>query len=308
MKLNLRSVDLNLLPIFEAIIETGQYSLAAERLSMSQPAMSAAVQRLRATYDDPLFVRSAKGLQATPKALAIYQDIRIALDHVRGGLEQQQGFDPQTSERIFRVISGDYFEHVFLPTLIDHFEQKAPKTSIQVIPPHEEIERALRLGRADIYIDAFPFESDHILKREVMQEELVVVAQQNHPMLQGVSGERLSEREFYQCKHAVLPTVGNELPLAKLIGQERASKRVIGTQVGHISSLLAVVSESPLIATMPKWLASIYQERLNLATYQFPWDIAPIPVYMMWAKAYDNEPALLWLRQQLIALIQQQKQ
>jgi len=260
MKLNLRSVDLNLLPIFEAIIETGQYSLAAERLSMSQPAMSAAVQRLRATYDDPLFVRSAKGVQATPKALAIYQDIRIALDHVRGGLEQQQGFDPRTSERIFRVISGDYFEHVFLPTLIDHFEQKAPKTSIQVIPPHEEIERALRLGRADIYIDAFPFESDHILKREVMQEELVVVAQKEHPML------------------------------------------------GHISSLLAVVSESPLIATMPKWLASIYQERLNLATYQLPWDIAPIPVYMMWAKAYDNEPALLWLRQQLIALIQQQKQ
>lgn len=297
MKLNLRSIDLNLLPIFEAIMEAGQYSRAAERLAMSQPAMSAAVQRLRTTLDDPLFVRTSKGVVPTAKAHEVYKEIHGAMNQLRQGLTGRGQFDPSGSDDSFRIMSGDYFEFVMLPRLLNVLEIQAPKVSIRVQAMDQDPKTQLLHGHCQMILDAFPISDERIVCEEIMQEELVVIARKDHPLL---NKQTMTSEEFFQLKHAVLPERGRELPLDKILARtssvrEQVKERIIAVQVGQYSSLLAVVSSSDCIATVPRALAKRYSQSLGLSIYDFPLEVPPVPVYMMWSKAYDQDPALRWL-------------
>jgi DNA-binding transcriptional LysR family regulator len=175
MKLNLRSIDLNLLPVFEAVMQARQYSKAAERLAMSQPAMSAAVQRLRDTLNDPLFVRSRKGLVPTPKADAVYQDIQGALSQLRQGLGQQRGFDPKAQPHSFRIASGDYFECVLLPLLINGAAKESSNIRFNSSPVNDDSIKQLIHAQVDVIVDAFPIHDERIHTEIVAQETLMVV-------------------------------------------------------------------------------------------------------------------------------------
>lgn len=300
MKLNLRSIDLNLLPIFEAVMETRQYSKAAERLSMSQPAMSAAVQRLRNSLDDPLFVRTNKGLIPTPKADMLYQDIRAALTQLRQGLSIQKGFDPSAQPHSFRILSSDYFEFVLLPQLIETIEQDGLKIRFNLEPILVDSTKQLIHAQADVMLDPFPVEDDRIHCEVVAEETLKVVAKKQHPWI----NHPITIQDFFNATHAVLPNRGRLLPLDRILNTAQMHKRKIGVQVTQYISLLAAVTNSEYIATVPKHLAERYADGLGLAIYDFPLDVPPIPIYMMWSKALDHDPANRWLLDQLRAVIQ----
>lgn len=295
MKLNLRAIDLNLFPIFEAIMETGQYSKAAERLAMSQPAMSAAVQRLRDTLGDPLFVRTAKGVVPTPKAEILYEDIQGALAMMRHGLSTQKGFDPESQAHEFRVLSGDYFEFVLLPSLLEKIESQSQKIRLSLKPILDDSAKQLIHAQADILLDAFLIEDERINSEIVMEETLMVIASQHHPWIQG----SLSIDDFYKAKHAVLPNRGRLLPLDKILQRPLKQERKIGVQVTQYISLLAAVSSSEFIATAPKYLANLYADAFKLNVFEFPLAVPKVPIYMMWSKAFDRDPANVWLLQQL---------
>ena len=300
MKLNLRSIDLNLLPIFEAVMETRQYSKAAERLAMSQPAMSAAVKRLRDTLDDPLFVRTSKGVVPTPKAEMLYQDICGALTQLRQGLSMQKGFDPSAQPHSFRILSSDYFEFVLLPQLIETVEQDALQIRFDLKPILEDSTKQLIHAQADVMLDAFPIEDDRLHCEVVTEETLVVVARKQHRWLK----HPITVQNFFNATHAVLPNRGRLLPLDKILDTPHMQKRKVGVQVTQYISLLAAVANSEYIATVPLHLAERYADALGLAVYDFPIDVPPIPIYMMWSKAFDHDPANKWLLAQLRDVIQ----
>lgn len=300
MKLNLRSVDLNLLPIFEAVMETRQYSKAAENLAMSQPAMSAAVQRLRDTLNDPLFVRSSKGLIPTPKAEALYQEVKMALSQLRQSLSVQKGFDPQAQPHSFRLLSGDYFEFVILPQLIESIEQDAFQIRLNLQPIFEDSAKQLIQAQSDVMLDVFPIKDERINCQVVTEETLTVVAKKNHPTIK----HSVSIKDFFNATHAVLPNRGRLLPLDKIIGTSKMKERKVGVQVTQYISLLAAVAKSNYIATVPKQLATRYAEGFGLAIYDFPIDLPPIPIYLMWSKAMDHDPAHQWLLERLMRVIE----
>ncbi|MFT4777085.1 MAG: DNA-binding transcriptional LysR family regulator [Oleispira sp.] len=299
MKLNLRSVDLNLLPIFEAIMETQQYSKAADRLAMSQPAMSAAVQRLRNTLKDPLFVRTNKGVIATQKAERLYQDIQGALSQIRRGLDMQKGFDPKAQPHSFRILSGDYFEFVVLPELIEGIERDALQVRFNLKPVLEDSTKQLIHTQADVMLDAFPVDDDRVHCEVVFEETLVVVAKKDHPWIK----QPITIQDFFDATHAVLPNIGRVLPLDKILNTPHMQERKVGVQVTQYISLLIAVANSEFIATVPKHLAIRYADALGLAVYDFPLDIPPVPIYMMWSKAFDDDPANKWLLAQLRAVM-----
>ncbi|MFY0641650.1 MAG: LysR family transcriptional regulator [Bermanella sp.] len=300
MKLNLRSIDLNLLPIFEAVMETRQFSKAAERLAMSQPAMSAAVQRLRDTLNDPLFVRTSKGVVPTPKAQEIYQDIQGALSQLRQGLSQQRGFDPAAQAHSFRILSGDYFEFVLLPQLINENEHHQFNIRYNLKPIFDDSAKQLIHAQADVMLDAFPIEDERIHCEVVTEETLVVVAKRNHSQIK----YPLTLDDFFNATHAVLPNRGRLLPLDKILDQPLTQERKIGVQVTQYISLLAAVASSNYIATVPKHLATRYADALGLDIYDFPITVLPVPIYMMWSKSFDRDPANQWLLDQLRKVIQ----
>ncbi|MFT5032487.1 MAG: DNA-binding transcriptional LysR family regulator [Bacteroidia bacterium] len=154
MKLNLRSIDLNLLTVFDALIESGKLSLAAKRLGMSQPAVSAALSRLRTSFKDELFVRSRSGMLPTLRALALHQDIREALQLVQRAMTSGTAFDPALAERSFTILGDSFFESAMIGSLLNRLTESAPGIRIETASiVQSDPVQALRSINADVLLD-----------------------------------------------------------------------------------------------------------------------------------------------------------
>lgn len=298
MKLNLRSVDLNLLPVFAAIMDAGQLSRAAEQLGMSQPAISAALQRLRHTFRDDLFVRTRQGMEPTPRARELHAQLAPQLNALRDALDPGNRFDPATSERHFRIISVDYFEMVVLPPLLARIRKQAPDVQLEIITSSDTMTDDLHKARADLAVDAFLPDDDRLQREVLLEEELVVVARKDHPMLKG----RCSKTQFLKAEHVVLPDRNRRLPLDQILNAPGWQRRT-GARVTQFASMLATAAGSDMIATAPKRLANQYAAALNIQVLPFPVPIPPVPIYLLWSPSQDQDPAHQWLRDQLVATL-----
>jgi DNA-binding transcriptional LysR family regulator len=294
MKLNLRSIDLNLLPVFDAIMEAGQLSRAADKLGMSQPAISAALQRLRHTLDDDLFVRTRQGMVPTPRARELHQLLAPQLTSLRDSLDPGNRFDPASSRRQFRLLSLDYFEMVLLPPLLQRIRRQAPDVMLEIAPAGDGMADALHKAHADLAVDSFVPEDSRLHRKVLLEETLVVVARRGHPQIQG----RCSKSRFLKAEHVVLPERNRRLPLDLILNAPGWQRRA-GARVTQFASMLAVSARSDMIATVPERLAHQYADALELQVLPFPVTVPPVPVYMLWPAALDRDPAHRWLRQQL---------
>ncbi len=295
MKLNLRSVDLNLLPIFVAVVEAGQLSRAADQLGMSQPAVSAALQRLRLTVDDPLFTRTRAGLVPTPRARELYQHIGGNLQALAQAMDPGLQFDPAASDRTFRLIAVDYFEMLMVGPLVSQLRQFSDALTVQVQAQMPGWSRQLLAGEVDFALDTEMVEDDRLQAEVVTHETLAVVARSTHPSL----GKQLSLEDFLGAEHAVLPAREQRvLPLDQILGRPGWRRRV-GAQVSQYSSLLAVVAGSDLIATVPERLAQRYAHAYGVKVLPFPVAVPPVPIYLIWPRALDQDRAHAWMLTQL---------
>lgn len=290
MKLNLRSVDLNLLPVFVAIVEERQLSRAALRLGMSQPAVSAALQRLRLTLDDPLFTRSRVGLHPTPRATEFYLTVSAALDTVAQALGGSGEFDPSTAARQFRVIGADYYESLMLGSLLARLRQQGPRLGVKIEMPVDGWTQRLILAEVDVALDSQMPEDDRLRAEVVGYEALSVVAREGHPAICG----ELTLEEFLDAEHVVLPLRESRvLPLDQLLGRPGWRRRV-GAQVSQFTNLLSVASQTDLIATVPLRLAQRMAPHLSLQVLPFPIETPPIPIYAIWPKALERDAGHAW--------------
>ena len=301
MKLNLRSIDLNLLPVFDAIMEAGQLSRAAESLGMSQPAISAALQRLRHTFGDTLFVRTHHGMTPTPRARELHDQLGPQLVALRDTLNPENRFDPATSQRHFRILSLDYFEMVVLGPLLARLRQQAPLVVLEILSANDDMPDELHKGRADLSVDAFVADDDRLQRSVLLQERLSVIARKGHPTIKG----RCNKQQFLEAEHVVLPDRNRQLPLDQILNAPGWQRRT-GARVTQFASMLAVCGGSDLIATVPDRLAQQYAETMQLQVLPFPVDLPPVPVYMIWSPAQQRDPAHRWLRQQLEQTIAQE--
>src|SRR5262249_48972348 len=130
--MNLQTIDLNLLIIFEALMEERSVTRAARRVGLSQPAMSNALARLRRTFNDPLFSRTTDGMTPTPAAQSLIGPVRSALGQLRGLFEKKPAFEPAASERLFHMLTNDYVELTLLPSLAKAIRDQAGGVSVRV--------------------------------------------------------------------------------------------------------------------------------------------------------------------------------
>lgn len=294
MKLNLRSIDLNLLPVFSAIMAAGQLSRAAEQLGMSQPALSAALQRLRVTFDDPLFIRTKQGMEPTPRARELHTQLQPHLAALRQILSPEHRFNPLTSQRRFRIVSADYFEMALLPPLLKHVQAQAPNIMIEVSNADDSTNERLLKAEADLAIDALLPDDPRLKRALLLEEPLVVIARQGHPQLK----QQCLKQQFLDAQHVVLPDRNRRLPLDQILNTPGWERRT-GAQVTQFSGLLNTCAHSDMIATVPQRLADQYAAPLNLRVFPFPAPIPPVPVYLLWSPLLDKDPAHQWLREQL---------
>src|SRR6516225_12145743 len=201
---NLRSLDLNLLTVFEAIYELGTVSGAADRLALSQSATSHALSRLRDACKDDLFARTNQGLSPTPAAKEMYPAIKQALDALRATLADASGFDPGTSQRRFRISIPHPMGPFYLLALRAAVAAAAPSIvlTFDTVSRPLDLEESLRDGVVDVAIDWLPAQLDPFVNRKLFDDRLVLLARRGHPSVDGgITMKGLQKAEFVTIHH-----------------------------------------------------------------------------------------------------------
>jgi DNA-binding transcriptional LysR family regulator len=294
---NIRDLDLNLLFVFEAVMRRGNVSRAANDLGLTQSTISNALRRLRATLDDPLFIRAQYGVTPTPFAEALTPYVREALSAIDRGLEQIRQFDPASVERTFTVIMTDIAEAVILPRVLDICRTSAPGISIRAVNLSlEETGEALKSGGADIAIGYLPDYGAQFYQRHLFNTEYVCVAAKANARIAG----GLTLDDFKAARHAVAEARGTGHYVVEQTLERLGIVRRIGARVPHFLSIPFVVASSDLIATIPRALGATMHAGNAVAIVPHPVELPSVEIKLLWHERFHADAANRWLRDQLV--------
>jgi DNA-binding transcriptional LysR family regulator len=292
---NLRSLDLNLLTVFEAIYELGTVSGAADRLALSQSATSHALSRLRDACKDDLFVRANQGLSPTPPAKDMYPAIKQALDALRATLAEASGFDPGTSQRRFRISIPHPMGPFYLLTLRAAVAAAARSIALtfDTVSRPVDLEESLRDGVVDLAIDWLPVQLDPFVNRKLFDDRLVLLARRSHPSVdKGVTMEDLLRAKFVTIHHR--REIEYE-PTA--IGELRKLGMCVAAHVSELLEIPTLVASTDLVGIFAASMGPLMEQRLGLQVLPLPLELPSVPIYMVWHETRRHDPAHRWLRE-----------
>ncbi len=304
--MKLRSLDLNLLTVFDAIVAEGNQSRAANRLGMSQPAMSNALARLRAVLGDPLFVRTSHGMTPTSRARALAAQVRQALDLIQSGVESARrgdDFDYASSTRLIVIAVEDYGDCVILPRFMDWLTKTAPgmRFRIRRDPAGAALAKKLSDGSIDLAIKYMRVRDREVRTHHLLDEEFVSMVRQDHPVI----GDSLSLPQYLAHPHVVYGQLGRRGIKNSIIDsalRRLGLTRHIALQVPGFQSMPVIVQNTNFICTLPRRMAQAYAHHFRLKTLKTPLDLPKLPIYVMWSKSIDRDPGHQWLRESIIEL------
>lgn len=296
---NLRGVDLNLLTVFEAIVEHRQLSAAGAHLGLSQPAMSAALQRLRIMLGDELFIRTKYGMEPTSKAEDWYEMIVPVLDQLRNGFSKQDE-NPENSIRVFQIIAGDYFEKVFLTPLLTRLAEYAPNVSVSISPlSNDGIPQDFRFGKHDFAMYRVLPPGKGIEHEMIGSEELVVISRKNHPRILAA----LTSDQFQKEKHVVMESPRHAHYGLNTLVQATPLKRTIIATVTSFGAAALLVESTDALCTVPRGLVPFLTSRFRLDVHAFPGTLTPINRLLMWPSVLAKDPMHHWFKEQLLTVV-----
>jgi DNA-binding transcriptional LysR family regulator len=291
--MDIKGIDLNLLVVFEAMTQHRSVTRAAEAIGLSQPAMSAAVGRLRVLFVDPLFVRSGAEMKPTARAAELADPVRRALDTVRNDILRRPGFDPATVQATFTIITPDIGEVNFLPSLLERFEHEAPQARLRAISrPRQAAAQALESGEGNVAVGYFPdLAQAGFLHQKLFDNPHVCIVRRDHPQI----GRRVSLKQYLRASHAVVAPDGREHVFEQFL-RKRGLQRTVRLELSHFMSLLPVIENSDLIATVPRDLADVCTRYSQVRLVEVPIKAPVIAVHQYWHRRSHQDAANVWLR------------
>jgi DNA-binding transcriptional LysR family regulator len=293
--IDLAAIDLNLLVAFAALYEERSVSGAAQRLYLGQPAMSAALSRLRILFADELFIRIGREMQPTRRAIDLAPGILAALQQIQQTLAANQRFDPASTVASFAIGSSDYTSCTVMPKLLEYCRQIAPQIDLRLIEFNkDEVGDLLEQGQIDVALGVFQSPPRQTMHQPLFQEIFVGMIRQGHPAL--VNGE-LSIESFANLPHALF-TIRRDTSgeIDKILASHQLKRRIVLT-TPHLLVLPSIIAASDLVATVPSRLAQQFICLGSLALFELPIQTQPWSVSMLWSKLTDRDPANGWLRQ-----------
>jgi DNA-binding transcriptional LysR family regulator len=299
---NLKNLDLNLLVVFEAIYSTGNISRAAVQLSMSQPAVSNALARLRSLIDDPLFVRAKRGVEPTSKAREMIGAVREALDLIKRQLDGTH-LDLAAYRRQFRILMPDFLEPIMMPPLLKLITEQAPGVSIESPPVFRmDFANELLSGTLDLACYIYPVNAPDIVTVPICPVDVVIIARRQHPRI----GATLDIETFQSLKQVTLiPELRALTHVEKDMAASRVQRHVV-YMVGKLWSVPPIVERSDLVGTVPRRFAEEISKNFDIAIYDPPVPIAEQHLYMMWHRKNEHDPGHRWLRETLLIAVPQE--
>ncbi|MFH1043704.1 MAG: LysR family transcriptional regulator [Pseudomonadota bacterium] len=301
--MNVTDLDLNLLRAFDAIATAGSVTVAGERLGLSQPAMSNALSRLRQLFDDPLFVRTPRGMRPTPFAQQLAQPVREALRLIQTALQQHAGFEPKSSDRAFRFYMSDIGEMVFLPGLLERIKQDAPAVKIEVVRiPIKDVHATLEAGEIDLAVGFLPGLTTGTRQQPLFREHYVCMLRADHPVI----GQRISAKQFREAAHVLVSYVGSgHQVIEDTFVAEGLSPRIVA-RVPHFLVVPMILARTDLIVTVPSRVAAAFARLGNFKVLKLPLAMPGFEVRLHWHQRFDQDPANRWLREVMTELYAEQ--
>lgn len=289
----LGAIDLNLLVIFDAVMQDRSVTRAGGRLGLSQPAMSHALTRLRNRLKDDLFVRSPNGMVPTPRAEELALPIRQALEDLQQSLEPTR-FDPAKAARNFRVAVDNYAAVVLVGPLAARIIKTAPGVTM-VFRPSGTLDLPVLLDRGEIDLAIGPFEGqgERFSRQPLLQDDFVVMLRKNHP---AASPGGLSMEKFAALSHLIFSSSGYATDFVDRALAKRKLKRQIGLRAPFLSGENILLA-SDMVATVRRRLAVEIARRSPLVIRPLPHPSPIVETAMLWPRRLDNQPAHRWLRE-----------
>lgn len=296
----LNRLDLNLLHVFDTIYREGSLTRAARALHLTQPAISHSLSRLREHFDDPLFTRQGNQMVPTPLARRFLESMRPGLTQIQSAVNQFHAFDPASHRKTYTLALRDVLESTFLPTLVARLEGFPELEIASQRVARRDMETQLAAGKLDFAVDVLLPISEQTAHELLRRDRLVVIARQGHPSLSdGISIEK------YLQAHHILVSSRTEGPGIEDFELSRLGmQRKIRLRCQHYFAACRVVEQSNLLLTMPETYARLIAERAGIEILTPPTELPAVDAYLYWHRAYEKEPALVWLREQLHAINQ----
>lgn len=300
--MNILEFDLNLLVVFEAVLAEASISRAANRLNLSQPAVSNALARMRKATGDRLFVRLGNAMAPTPYAQGIADPVRQALAAIRVSLGASQEFDPASSRRGFSIYLTDLGEAFFLPRLLERLNRVAPGVRLRTLPMPMDVaetaENALRNGDVDLAIGNLPDLGAGFYVQRLFRDRYVCMVRRDHPAI----GERITPRQFAAASHAIVTPGGWGHGIIERTLIAQGLEQRITLRMQNFLVLVSIVATTDMVAIVPHSVGSQLSRHHAVRLLPLPISIPAFDVRQCWQERFHNDRGSRWLRQQFAEL------
>ncbi len=301
--MNIAKVDLNLLVYLDVLLREGSVTKAANQLSITQPAMSNGLKRLRDLFKDPLLVRTSDGMTPTKRALELQPIIRDVLSRLESSIQPETDFDPLTSDRTFRIMTSDYAESTLLLELVGRLADLAPNITLDLITPSDVTFHDVEQGKVDMAINRFDELPLSFHQKVIWYDTFSCVMSSDHPLVEKCNLEGyLSAQHIWVSKTGFGVGVGIDPNEVQKLGWVDAELTKIGKQrairvfTRHYHAALQIAKKQKLIATLPSKAARLFKHDPDVVIKEPPFDIPPIALTMAWSALLHHDAGHIWLR------------
>ena len=290
---NIRSVDLNLLAVFDALFDERSVTRAAERLAITQPTVSGLLKRLRQTFSDQLFLRTSHGILPTPRAEALAGPIKNLLANAQS-LVTPEDFDPTVAETTIRICGSDYLQSAVISPLIEAIRKVAPKIRVLVAPRPDAVTLADRFtrGEMDLCISTREVVLPDLTSRLLFRDRYICVARKGHPL----KARRISVRQLCTFDHLLVDPTGTSFSgvIDSVLGKSRYRRRVV-VAVPTFHFLFDILGSDNFIAFVPEGL--LRKRRSDLRIFETDLALPAIEVLASWHPRLNGDAQHKWLRE-----------
>lgn len=291
-------LDIDWLGIFVEVYQLQSVSKAAQRLGIAQANASIALNKLRRHFGDPLFTRTSRGMEPTPRATSIYPELHEALARIRRAQGASAAFSPSDTRRQFRICMTDISEIVLLPTLVNHLQRVAPHVSLEAENISGDTRQRLESGEVDIAVGFMPDLEAGIYQQALFEQDFVCLASGRHPRARG----KLDRRTFFNEGHLVVTTSGTGHAIVdKILAQSGAERRIV-LRVPSFLGVARIVADTELLVVVPRLLGERLAAQARVQIFRPPVRLPSYKVKQHWHERFNAEPGNIWLRNTIAEL------
>lgn len=296
--MKLRQFDLNLLVAFDVLLEERNVTRAAERLSLSQPAMSGMLSRLRHSFGDELLVRVGRNLEPTEFAVSIAERVHECVLELEELLEESRPFEPTSDSRAFRIGASDYAVLLLFGPLMERVAETAPNMSVHFLRLDLTASERLTMGEIDFVI--LPDEIELGLpSTELFEDTWVCAAWAKHPSL----GEYLTIEEFLEHPHMSfnISDAGHVSVADEYLARNGHERRIVASTASFTAAPFLLRGTS-LLTIVPRRLGERMQQAAEVRLLELPIDLPPLREKLVWNPRFTSSPGHVWMREQLVGV------